>query len=317
MLKLFEQIFHGIARHDDSIYPDELVVRATERALDMTDPRIRILSGYARQLHKPVVHAIGHVLHIIDHLPPPVSLSPDKWNSDPVINAMFASVERIQQVVARDSACQDYRTHTPPVMPVTALLLTVLSEKDTFGVDLVGDKVVHDVAQKVISFDQHRLVALAKDEAETRRLLKWRAYDYVLTRVLSAITEMRDKREDLDVRRKLLKAKLAVLSRSNGNLSQQLRLAEQHELQQTMDQVESELAAMGTDDTVLQQELDIIIAMLSAIEQQLWISDDTFYMDSMHIQREPGHPKAHAVPVQMLQNAHGHRLVIRLVTLVL
>ena len=49
MLALFDTIFRK-RHHTAERFPEALVKRAIERAVDSTDGRVRILPGYARQL---------------------------------------------------------------------------------------------------------------------------------------------------------------------------------------------------------------------------------------------------------------------------
>ena len=48
-------------------------VEAIERAVDGTDPRVRIQSGYAKALQQPVRHAVEYVIELIDSLPAAVA----------------------------------------------------------------------------------------------------------------------------------------------------------------------------------------------------------------------------------------------------
>ena len=73
MLQLFQSIFG--AGPQDEPYPDELISRAIERAVDGTDPRLRALPGYRKKLRAAVIHAIGHVVGLVDSLPVPLELS--------------------------------------------------------------------------------------------------------------------------------------------------------------------------------------------------------------------------------------------------
>ena len=278
---------------------------------------MRIMPGYAKQLRPAVLHAMDYVVQLVDSFVQPVPMAANTWNQQVTIRAMFSSGERLQEIVSHDPAYRDFIAANTNVssQPLTALLLTSYSEKHTFGVDLINDNVMSDVPLTIISFDEHRLLGLATSEIETRRLLKARAYDYLLTLVLAKITAQREKREDLVARKKLLRAKLDVLARGGGNFSVETCGADRTQLQQKLEQIEKDLAGMGTDDTVLQHHLDIVKETLLLTEQQLWLACTTLYMDSSHIMRSADHPKADPIPVQMLHDANGRQLAVLLVTL--
>lgn len=315
MLKIFEQIFRSETQSEKD-YSDELIHRATERALDATDPRVRILSGYAKKMRGAVIHAIDHVLQLVDGIAAPVPMSQRDWSTQVVIGAMFASGDSLQTTVVRDPACKDFIATNPQIAePVTALLLAEYSRKETYGYDLVNDKPVSDVPLTVVSFDNHRLIGLATNEAETRRLLKLRAFDYLLVLALAKITDTQDRRQDLVVRKKLLRTKLDILGRSSGSLLAEPLAADKQSLQEKMDQVEAELKDLGADDTVLQHHLELIIETLATAEKQLWLEDQIIYIDNMHYLRAADHPKAVALPLQLLHDAHARERAAQLVVM--
>lgn len=74
MLRLFQSIFGGAADVDGR-YPERVVDAAIERALDGTDPRLRILPGYRKRLRPLVIHALDHVVGLVEGLPSPAELS--------------------------------------------------------------------------------------------------------------------------------------------------------------------------------------------------------------------------------------------------
>jgi len=75
MLDLFANIFGRGDEHTSKL-PPLLVKKVTERAIDGTDPRLRIVSGYAKMLKNPVIHAADYIIDMIDSLPAPVLANP-------------------------------------------------------------------------------------------------------------------------------------------------------------------------------------------------------------------------------------------------
>lgn len=315
MLKIFEQIFRSEAKSAQG-YSDELIKRATERALDATDPRVRILSAYAKQMRAAVIHAIDSVVQLIDALSAPVPMSRADWSAQAIMSTMFASSDGLNNAVRSNPACKDFAAANPTIAaPVSALLLAKHSRKNTYGYDLIGDQSVSDVPLTVVSFDEHRLIGLATNETETRRLLKLRTFDYLLMLALEKITAVKEQRQDLISRKKILKAKLDILGRSSGNLLEETRATDKEALQKKMDLVEAELTNVGADDTVLQRHLDIIIETLATADQQLRLEKQTLYIDNMHYLRAADHPKATAIPLQLLHDANAHERAVQLVML--
>lgn len=313
MLKIFEQIF-GIGTKSARSYPEELVHRAIERTVEATDARIRILPGYERKLRPAVVHAIDSAVRLVDGLGPPLPLSAAEWGAQPVIGMLFGSQQSVLSLLAGDGACRDFIAATPQAQePVTALLLAAFAQRQTFGYDTVDDRTVADVPLTVVSFDDHRLLGLATCEAQTRRQLQLRAFDYVLAQALARIADIREQRDDLQARKRLLQAKLAIVGRSSASLHDEPRQAERAGLQQKMNEVEVALAAMGADETVLQRNLAVVAETLAAAERQLWLEKQTLYIDHMHYRRSADHRQAIEMPLQLLRDAGAHTAVAQLV----
>src|SRR5512139_4271420 len=102
MLKLFQSIFRpGTDRL--GTYPEDLIALAIERAVDGTDRRLRALSGYKKRLRPAVIHAIDHVVELVDSLPPPLELNGRNYGSDAELSAYFASVDHMNEMLSRDA----------------------------------------------------------------------------------------------------------------------------------------------------------------------------------------------------------------------
>lgn len=311
MLKIFEQIF-GPGTKSARSYQDDLIRRATERAVDATDARIRILPAYDKKMRAAVVHAIDSVVQLVDALSAPVPMSTAQWSAQPLVGTLFASPDSLLRSLACDCAYQDFSAQHDATA-ATALLLTTYSQKQTFGYDLVGDRTVADVPLTVVSFDEHRLLGVATCETETRRQLQLRAFDYVLTLALAEITVIREQRQDLQAHKRLLQAKLDIVRRSSGNLVRETPQTGRAELQQKMDRIEAELKEMGADDTVLQRNLASVVATLEHAERYLWLEKQIIYVDHLHYLRGAGHDQAIEFPLQLLRDAQSHALAAQLV----
>ncbi len=136
LFKLFLQETRARGR-----YPDELIQRAIERAVDGTDPRLRALPRYQKALRAAVVHAIDHVVGLVEQLPPPTEISRRRYGTDPLLCAFFASVEHMQEVLGTDQALSDILAGPEGLVSeeVIALLVTEKRERHVFGIDLEGE----------------------------------------------------------------------------------------------------------------------------------------------------------------------------------
>src|SRR5512139_1736345 len=136
MLRLFHSIFGGDA--GSGHYPEELVRAATERAVDGTDPWLRGLTAYQRKLRPAIVHAIDHVVSMVDNnLAPPIELSHEGYSQDPQLRLFFISTEQMHDILRRDPTLAAFRQETGRAQqPVWALLTMECELRRTFGAEL-------------------------------------------------------------------------------------------------------------------------------------------------------------------------------------
>jgi hypothetical protein len=315
MLKLFQSIF-GKGTGNER-YPESLIDAAIERAVDGTDSRLRLVSRYKKHLRPSIVHAIDHLVALVDGFGPPVAAGRADYSSDYRLAALFASADHMLEVFGNGDILKEFRDGSPGNSEhVTALLLAERAEKNVLGMGLVGDQVQHDVSQVVVNFSGHRLLEPATNEADTRRQLKRRAFDHLLTLALKRMTEARVQRADLSRQRDLLRRKLSTLERSGWSFEAQNDARPNPEtVTAELQAIESQLTDLGADSEVLQARLDILIDVLNHAEQQLWARDLVIHLDRMNIQRDAQDGSAHRIELQELQNASGRHLVALMVSL--
>jgi len=315
MLKLFQSIFGRETEKER--YPESLIEAAIERAVDGTDSRLRLVSGYKKQLRPAIIHAIDHVVALVERTPPPVAAGRADYRSEQRLTALFASADHMLEVFGNGDVLKAFRDGALGSSErVTAMLLAERTEKKILGKDLVGDRVQNDVAQVVINFGGHRLVEPTKDEVHTRRQLKRRGFDHLLTLALKRMTEDRVQRADLSQQRDLLRRKLSTLERGGWSFeAQEGARPDPEALTTELQAIESELAKLGSDSGLLQARLDTLIDLLGQAEQQLWASDLVVHLDRMNIQRDAQDPSAHRIELLELQNAAGRHLVALMVSL--
>ena len=310
-MKLFQSIFGGgevVGR-----YPETLIEMAIERAVDGSDPRLRLVPGYRKRLRKPVIHAIDHVIALVDGIPAPLTAGHDGYRNDFRLAALFASADEMLQTFSRDKALSDYLSGPEGrgAEVVTALLLARREEKNILGMDLVGDLVQRDVAQVSVSFSGHHLLDPRTSEAESRRFLKRRAFDHLLALALADITEARVERADLTRQRDLLQRRLRTLKRSGLTLERpEADRPDESTLQADLDAVTVQLEELGGDAGVLKAHLDLVAERLEDAEHQLWSEDLSLCLGPMNIRRDPDYPSARQILLQELHTARSARAVM-------
>lgn len=316
MFKLFSSIFGSTTTQQGIAIPESLLQAAIERALDGTDPRMRILPGYAKTLRKPVTHAIEHVVAIVDSLPAAVPATKEGREINAALGAIFISAARMGEILGTDSSLREYLTSaTNPQADVTGLLVVERKEKTGFGYALVDDQLMNDVQQTTVSFDEHRLVDLTASEEETRRLLRRRAFDYLLSIALKHVTEQRDEREMLSQQRSLLRVKLDILQKGGSGFSRDMGTQDRAALQARLDEVESQLDALGPVHEVLQNNLAIVASVLGEAEKYFWNEEKNLRIDQHHVLRSDTDTSVPATPLIDACDSDGHRVTLLLLSL--
>jgi hypothetical protein len=317
MLKLFQSIFHPGADKLGT-YPEELIERAIERAVDATDRRLRAISGYRKSLRPAVIHAIDHVVGLVDSLPAPLELDTRKYGSDAELGAYFASVDDMNEFLSRDAEMRQWQKspENSKAERVFALLIMELRERNVLGIALEGDQVRRDVAQVTVSFNQHRMVDPTSAEDETRRLLKRRAFDHLLTLALAGIAETHGERGNLQSERDLLRRKLATLASGHWGFGDDTEGGvgetppDPRALQQRIKEIDSQLSALSTG--MLQTHLDVLVDVLAKAEQNLRSESGTLIIDRQGVKQLQPSSLAPPITVTRLHNAAGRSVVVRL-----
>ena len=315
MFKLFQSIFGG--KEEQGQYPESLIEMATERAVDGTVPRLRAMTGYRQRLRAPIIHAIDHVVALIDTLPAPLPAGSADYSSDPRLATLFVSPEHMREVFSGDPVLNEFRDNHPDTAdPVTALLLTQRKERNVFGVALEGETVRHDVAQVSVSFGGHRLLDPSADESETRRQLKRRAFDHLIGIALSRISEAKGERAGLQQQRDLLSWKLRVLKKGDWNFENQAAgPVDARTVQIELEEIERQMEAQSVDNQSLSGQLEVITDVLSTAEKQLWSEPVELHLDRMNIKRDAQFPDVRRISFGELHNARGESQTVLLIAL--
>jgi hypothetical protein len=316
MFRLLQSIF-GVGEIKDG-YPEWLIKKAVERAIDGTDPLLRAVSGYKKKLRPAVVQAVDYVVGMVNSLPPPVSVDLQRRGDDPLLRAVFFSVEEMRKVFGNDRNLAGFLRGAAAVPEkVVALLVMEKNEKIVYGAEMSGEVVVRDMPRMNVSFDVHRVIDPSGDEVETRRLLMRRAYDHLVSIALRSITTMKTERKELERRTALLQSKLNILRRGGWGFedSGSVDSANIPMLEEQIGQIEARLMEPGGDDRMLEVYLDILVDVLSRPGEHLWGKKDTLILDSMGIKRNQVASNVNEVTFHELFNSEGQRLVVLLVAI--
>jgi hypothetical protein len=321
MLKLFQSMFRPGADKLGT-YPEDLIERAVERAVDGTDRRLRAVSGYKKSLRPAVIRAIDHVVALVDALPPPLELDGRAYGTNAELSAYFASVDHMNEMLSRDAEMRTWQKSPGSAVAerVFAMLNMELHERNVLGVALEGNELRHEVAQVTVIFSKHRMVDPTSVEDDTRRLLKRRAFDHLLTLALGGIAEAHGERGDLQHERDLLRSKLAALAAGHWGFGNDTddevageAPADPRALEQRIKAIDAQLSSLSTG--LLQSHLDVLVDVLSNAEQKLRGEAVTLCVDRQGVKQSQASSLATPITLTRLHNSAGRSVIVRLTSI--
>jgi hypothetical protein len=315
MLQLFRSIFSSAG--DSSSHSAELIDGAVERTVEATDRRLRTVSGYRKRLRPAVTHAIDHVVALVDSLEPALELNARAYGTDPEITAYFASIDHLREVLECDSTLDQWRRSSEggAAEQVVMLLLTTLEERRVLGAALEGETLRQGVAQTTVSLSKHRLLDPTVAEDETRRLLKRRAFDHLLTLALGRIGGALTDRRELERERDLLRRKQAALAAGRWGFDQggDEPASDPRALESQLEDIESQLGKLGAGSGLLEAHLELVVEVLNQSERNFWLARQPLIVDRMGVKQTEATALAPEIDLTVLHNAIGQSLVARVV----
>lgn len=311
MLQFLQSIF-GKDEHANGGYPPDLIERATQRAIDATDRRLHALSDVRKRLAPGVVHAVDHVVKLVDSLAAPLQATAANHAHDSRLNVLFANPERMIEVLAKDTSVNETRSELK-TDTAFGLLVARMSKRTVMASDMVDGDIRQDVMQTVVSFDDHQILEVSSDLEQTRRQLKRRAYDVILRQVLETLEERQQQQAELKSQRGLLMRKLGLLQQAGWNFESRGARPDTVALEKELQQVEDELMALGDATKTLPVHAELVQKALVDAAELLALDKPTLYLDRRSVERKAGHEGAQAVELQVLRDRKGNERVALLI----
>jgi len=233
---------------------DPLAGHFTTQLVEVLGPELGGLRTHVHDL-APAVAAAHHNLDgAIARLDAPVRLSPEDWRADPLVNALFVSMEELTGFVAGYPDIAAFFT-SGGTERACFLLTASRREETVLGSETDGQLLRRDVPQTVVTFSDHRCLALAPDEAETRSRLVGLGLDFLAMLAAEAILERRRRRAELSEECRTLAAKLKLFERQMHGFASAFEGHEalagrRAEAEASLAAAQTELAALRTSDSL-------------------------------------------------------------------
>jgi hypothetical protein len=273
---------------DNDGVPEETVRWAADKAITLTNPKLRMISDCQKRLSPSVVNSIRFMKGLLPSFPAVRPLSPKVWAGDPALRAFFVTAKDIDDLLARSDQLRAVFEKYPAIDEACLVLGMAIAEQKTFGMAVRGDTIQRDVAQNVVCFSDHKTRLCAPDEAALRRVIAIEIFEYLVSRALGEIGAERSERQELQASRSLIRTRLRLLQQHGPGLGamfgdEPAAAGEQARLEAELLENERQLAEMGATEDQLAGELETLLAVLDHPQDYLSIAPAQLRVNTMNI----------------------------------
>lgn len=193
--------------------PSPRVAKALERVAEVVDPMLKAASGFERRLAAPLEHALGHCEALVAGLPGPIDIDRESFAADPLVHALFATADDIEQMLGRSQAIRDFVAMPERLESDTffALFAARQQQKKQLGMARHGDTIQGDVPQVVVYFSDQLLLEPNCQLAAFQETMRARTLDSLLLTFREHVDALRREREGFRADASVARAQLAVL----------------------------------------------------------------------------------------------------------
>ena len=192
---------------------DANVARALDRVAELVDPMLKHTAGFEKRLAGPVQHALGYCAGLVAHLPGPIDINRHAFANDPLVHALFATADDIDQMLGRSQAVRDFLAE-PQCWESEyfyALFAARRQQKKQLGIGQQGNVLQSDVPQVVVYFSDQTLVEPHCNLEVTLENLRCRGLESLLHTFREHVEALRSERDGLRADVSMQRAHLTVL----------------------------------------------------------------------------------------------------------
>jgi len=269
-------------------------LQVLETVIDDTDDKIRLVSGYKKQLVNTISHAIQYTRQLLQQIPPPVDISLNSFTNNPYANAIFVNKQELRNLFRHSSEIQEYLQTSLQKKPeyCYALLCMKKTEKTILGMRMSGDMLVKDVRQTAINFSDHQLSSPSNSEADIRDKLYNCLFAGLTTNALGHISQLRFESHQLGIEYRRQQTLLRQLqAQAKKELDSPTHLRQITRIQQQLKSLQQDL--MGTHLVTPERALEEVKAVFKQPQNFVQLECSTLCINRMKIKVEHETKVAH------------------------
>jgi hypothetical protein len=263
------------------------VTLATEHVVEIADPVIRQARRYRQVLRDPIAGAMTYFQSLTEVIPGPVVLHRNRYYDDPLVKALFASPDELEEVLRLSPEVNALRQqgHTGEVV---AMMTMVQNERTIFGSKQEGEMLLREVQMQAVSFSNHRVVAPAGDLEVTKTGIVERGLEVLASVAMEKITTLRARKAELTGKREYLKGMAKIYS---GKSYRQAMFAppdiqdreELRKIEQLLDEANREFEELQAQIALPEQSLGYLEAIMREPDKMLFARTQSLRLNWMGV----------------------------------
>ncbi len=192
---------------------DPVTSKALDRVAELVDPMLRMTPGFEKHLTLPVEHALGYCDGLVASLPGPIDINRRAFSTDPLVHALFATADDIDQMLGRSQAIRDFLAEPEGLENeyFYALFAARRQQKKQLGMQQQGDIIQNDVPQLVLYFSDQTLIEPSAQLDTTHVKLRCKALESLLHTFRAHVASLRLERQGLRADISVQRAHLTVV----------------------------------------------------------------------------------------------------------
>lgn len=187
---------------------------------ELVGPTLKAAADFEKHLSHPVEHALGYCQGLVSALPGPIDINRQAFANDPLVHALFATADDIDQMLGRSQAIRDFLAEPSSWESdhFYAMFAARRQEKKQLGMSQRGDVIQNDVPQLILYFSGQTLIEPSCDLEATRLGLRGKALQSLLHTFHSHVEALRQERDGLRADASIERANLST---AHGTLDEQ------------------------------------------------------------------------------------------------
>jgi hypothetical protein len=269
---------------------DPLLGKALDRTVEVVEPKLALARDWRNRLAPGVAAAVEIARTGAQCLQQMHDLAAARWSDDPLLRAAFANADSVNQVLARMRELQRHFRQPTAGPEAYAVLGMAFELRKVLGAALVGDRLQQDVEQTQASFGDHRMRIVAASADELRQAAGRQIFNELLLAVTRELARTDKRRQELNVERAMLQARLRMLEHNEHALLEDVGrdddttdpLAERAEMQHRLDEITAAMASYGGGAEGLDRQLEIVRDTLLSAREVVRIETVALRLDAMN-----------------------------------